>query len=564
MIVIRPNNTETALLVLQTFLSSVKANTSDYHFFEALPTALREELKPFLYGFQTQAFLHDLHIHFTVDEGNCPMCRQVPIEEYIGLFCVKLSLPEKSNSDFMALVHPYPSFNVQPGEMLGLFSKDIQIIECIDGTVQGNKVILKFFAPILFVTKNYNVTMAIFSMEEGDDRMTTLLSSTVSIKSLQTEFKHYNFSRPTVHDCSSSVNHDLTSNIYTQDSVVSEITLRDSILEGLTLKDLSINRVSYCEIQLVCGAHKSNLKYCFPVNFNEVKMKLSKAQRKVTVICPRETHHFDEDNPILIVCPDHQLSLPRQDVENQVLTSHAGLQLMSGENSVTLKLGPNGLEFLSRMNWDPLNEVKATLLTFFQNKGTRYFHLKSCGEKTVGGQILVGKHVFDYQHCVPALDLVFCFPEDHSYPESVQCIKVGTCENVSISSDQTYQELKKVLYYFAKRTNGDLLSAGVSSAYYDLVQQGVDRYFTRAVVYFLYGDADRSMLTATSGLLDAAVTSPEPESQPKTNCSFCNKSGNLKTCKQCGEARYCNKECQLKHWRRHKAYCKKSVKVNIS
>lgn len=55
---------------------------------------------------------------------------------------------------------------------------------------------------------------------------------------------------------------------------------------------------------------------------------------------------------------------------------------------------------------------------------------------------------------------------------------------------KVYKLLKRVLNYFAKRTNGDCKSAGIHSDYRNLVEQGVDKYFSRAVVYFLYGSPD--------------------------------------------------------------------------
>lgn len=59
---------ETALLVLETFMSSVNASsTGDYRFCEPLCDTLVLEFKPFLWGLQTQALLHGLHVHFVVD-----------------------------------------------------------------------------------------------------------------------------------------------------------------------------------------------------------------------------------------------------------------------------------------------------------------------------------------------------------------------------------------------------------------------------------------------------------------------------------------------------------------
>jgi hypothetical protein len=49
------------------------------------------------------------------------------------------------------------------------------------------------------------------------------------------------------------------------------------------------------------------------------------------------------------------------------------------------------------------------------------------------------------------------------------------------------------------------------------------------------------------------------KSQPEERCSSCNKLGIMSTCKQCKRARYCDVECQAKHWRRHKHDCRVSA-----
>lgn len=60
--------------------------------------------------------------------------------------------------------------------------------------------------------------------------------------------------------------------------------------------------------------------------------------------------------------------------------------------------------------------------------------------------------------------------------------------------------------------------------------------------------------------LGAAVDScgaSMPVSSQQIRCSFCSNSGTLKKCLRCGEARYCGRDCQTKHWPIHKAECKR-------
>lgn len=123
---------------------------------------------PFLTGLQTQALLHDLHMHLTVDENSCPICRHSPIEEYIGLFCAEVPfLKAGSQHHLMAFIHPHSS--LQKGVPLDLYEKDMQVIDSSDATMHDKTLMLKFFAPILFAMKNLNATMATseLQIEEG-------------------------------------------------------------------------------------------------------------------------------------------------------------------------------------------------------------------------------------------------------------------------------------------------------------------------------------------------------------------------------------------------------------
>jgi hypothetical protein len=55
-------------------------------------------------------------------------------------------------------------------------------------------------------------------------------------------------------------------------------------------------------------------------------------------------------------------------------------------------------------------------------------------------------------------------------------------------------------------------------------------------------------------------------SRAKKNCSnpSCSDVGRaLLKCKGCNEARYCGKECQLAHWKVHRADCKRSKELKV-
>lgn len=482
--IVCPITIETAILVLRSFMSSVvisASSISDYHFWEPLSKGIAEPLKPFLCGLQTQALLHNLHIHFMIDEKSCPICKHSPIEEYVGLFCAELPKPEHGPFNFTAYIHPSDVPFAQ------LKSGNIHIIDCFDGSVHGKTMKLKFFAPRHFVSKNFCVTITTSAICIGKNYMLPVSKhTTTTLQSMQVEFEHYNFFG--VQHSSSFPSH-LVSNLYTQDGVVSEIAFTE---EGLTSSNLKTDLISSSEIQLSCGGCVFNLRYVFPVNYGKTKIQISSAQKWIKVICPRLRHSFLEERPNFIVCPDHQLSLPPHPLKNEALDYHADIQLtyeglVRIVNLVKSSVAPSKPAAVKPDN--TLFEVKKILQTLFKCKDMKIFHLTPSDRKMCG-MIFVNKHMLDYQHHVPALDLAFCFLEDHSYPESVMSLKKEKNHTKLSPNFKAYKLLKRVLNYFAKRTNGDCKSAGVNSVYHTIAQQGMEKYFIRAVIYFLYGNPD--------------------------------------------------------------------------
>lgn len=103
----------------------------------------------------------------------------------------------------------------------------------------------------------------------------------------------------------------------------------------------------------------------------------------------------------------------------------------------------------SRDSMAPLARVKETLMFFFQRKDEFHFHLTPYDGKSILGQVLVNKRVFDYEHNAPAVDLSIFFPQDHLYPESVRkawCSMIEQIESkmVTLLMIQSMKNLEKL------------------------------------------------------------------------------------------------------------------------
>ena len=56
---------------------------------------------------------------------------------------------------------------------------------------------------------------------------------------------------------------------------------------------------------------------------------------------------------------------------------------------------------------------------------------------------------------------------------------------------------------------------------------------------------------------DMGIQHPSEKLVVPNVCAFCHKNGkSMKTCSHCGKAFYCNRQCLLNHWIRHKHFCK--------
>lgn len=151
-----------------------------------------------------------------------------------------------------------------------------------------------------------------------------------------------------------------------------------------------------------------------------------------------------------------------------------------------------------------------------------------------------------------------------------------------IVDDAESEVLHKALVYFAARTNGTCRTACKPNQFEQLQEHNVDQYFTRAVVYLLYGDPDicgMDMLKNIPSNISEAFHTPNvvPAGNPSTDqkCDYCSKYYPVtKKCTNCKKVQYCSKDCQTKHWQAHSKDCKKvpqskdvefdkSVKVNV-
>ena len=122
---------ESFLCVLHQFLRQVQFTIPVHKFLQPLCDAIKSEecLKPHLIQLQTQSLLHDIHMHLTFTEADCPVCRGQPLDTYIQQFTLSLDIDSLN-------MQPYnpPAFEIQLASSFRRFAighSEISILSAI-------------------------------------------------------------------------------------------------------------------------------------------------------------------------------------------------------------------------------------------------------------------------------------------------------------------------------------------------------------------------------------------------------------------------------------------------
>ena len=589
---------ETAMLILRCFASRVEADVNNYVFWKPLVTLLskRFEIKPYMHCLQTQALLHGIHIHLTVNERTCPVCLSTPLTQYISQIRVSL---DRDNSlirapSFLMYVHhksqeSLPASNMQ---LTATNNPEMQIIDSVTGAVEGDKLILDFFLPLSFVNDDYNFTIVSYVLARvlGKDNEMPSIVKTERLVHHRVLSINYSFFGllPT---CTSPVTSFgvLVSNTGDEKSFKTVIAINEAEIKDL--RSILPQSGGPNEVHLLSGSHKYVVIFPFPVSYDGLSIKLSRSQKTVAVEATRIVYPFELDKPMYVFDTSDEFSKLKIPMTDRSVRSYNGMQFDKYER-VLLKRGvkasdPEG----------PMLTIKQSLNYMYEYQDEHHFSV-GLAKDDIHILMYVQERTFDLLNRTPTIDLGYCFLEpslrtmimdrwqETTPPPGYRCI---------ILEKDEMKLMKNIILFFSRRTIGRSVSK-TRGPLQVLKRHKIDQYFTRAVIYPLYADPDLyvkeieqetapendepdDFINAGKDILKQFAKSTEEIEHTKArakainekrsetaklskrHCANCGeRNSEMKKCADCGKVQYCSRECQKKHWKVHKEHCKKVPK----
>ncbi|XP_065897357.1 uncharacterized protein [Dysidea avara] len=557
--------TGTIMVLLQSFALQFDRKEYDctsYQFWKPLCSLLlnQQSLEAFLVSLQTQALLCNLHLHLMVSGSTCPFCSKRAVLDVVSQCSILVPKPTvHRDGNFRLLVYDeslctelfYNNFS-------GLDHIDgIHIIDTIAVGMSNENLVVDFFILDRFLQKNYYLTVL-----HGNTCLLPhkQLSDFEAIESVDYSFKKLELSK-TEQSCANLGLGTIIQHSGDDSHFETIIGLNDQVTLALNDHQLTTVQSSDTNIELRTDDYLTNISYPYSINYSTMQIKLSRRNKKITVTAYRKRHSIHDEKPVFIVNPDNMLSLP--------------VMYISGTDAK--QFCEFSLSF-NQFSSIPLQNFKATFATMFHDTTQQFFALTFLDQEKEGIHtkyfIAILNRVFDVHNKTPAIDMLFWDTTEKGHPH--QKLKWPNAIPLQLANDAEEKLARKTFNYFAKCTATTMPLPKENSAYQYLLEHKIEQYFTRAVIYPLYPNADERTANQDHRQLFGSFlynTLRRPLDQHRLgdvptwflnfksfmdedNCSYCKHySEDLRKCSQCRLVQYCNRTCQQKHWKVHQPTC---------
>ena len=567
---------ETAMLMLHCFASRVEGDTSSHMFWDPLAALIlkRLDIVSYLHCLQTQALLHAIHLHLTVDESTCPLCLNAPLTSYLSMIKVEVEIPLGTfTPTFLVYIHRGSSIIEQASNLhlhvAATQNPDVHIIDSLTGVSEGKQLSLYFHVPLSLITDNYNFTVVSYvrgQVFDGEVNVPTILITKQLEECRMATLKYSFLGAPPPNP--SPVTAFGTLLINGGDGQLFETVVAINEGDVPHVSSLSAHGESPSEVQLLVRSHKYVVTYPYPVDYDRLSIKISRIEKIVTILASRMAYSLQYEKPVFVVNTSDEFSMLRVPLTDQDMITYSGMQFTKVDREIMQRCDRQSALMPAMIN------LKESMNFFFQCQKEHFFNI-AIPKNNVHALVVIQDRIFDFQNRSPAVDMAFCFLE-LSFVAAVAAKWQSAASSQIIRSIVVNEAelvlLRKVLMYFAHRTVGRSLSKAKGHLQ-SLKRHKIDQYFTRAVIYPLFADPDSYVVDmeeakgSLSSLFDqpggAGVEKPHEEkptaASDKKCCANCGlKVDEMKRCADCGQVKYCSRDCQKKHWKIHKLDCKKS------
>ena len=357
----------------------------------------------------------------------------------------------------------------------------------------------------------------------------------------------------------------------------SEISMTDEALDAYSKSNkLKPKKISVDEIELSCGEYKISISYPYPIDYDSISLKVSKKNKSVTIEAKRTSYDFEQEIPVYQSNPNNPFLMPQLNIDKETINEICQNQFNSDETALRSSPFAPPLVKIKNIISKLLRETTSFFFTYSEPDGNNAL-------------IIVNNRVFDYARKTPAIDISFCFAKNGSPVVPIWSTMVESPVMTDITSE-LYQLLEKVIKYFAKRTvpsSSSSMQTTQNEKLNLLTHWKLDPCFDRAVIYPIYYEPDPEVkgLPTIDDFATHLLRNCNPEIKESykklkeikdldlhegyermkerertSKCSYCGKtSESLKKCTRCLTVQYCNRDCQQKHWKLHKASCKEGA-----
>ena len=548
---------ESFLCVLHRFLKQVQFQTPIHQFLQPLCDAIRSEayLKPHLIQLQTQSLLHDIHMHLTVTDDDCPICKGQPLESYIQQFTLSLDIDSLHNVE----PHNPPTFDLHFTSLSG----DYSIVKSFSISCSELKLDLTFFLP------KHCISHYSFLRVEMHQHLVQKNVYCGPVQNLQCSPAYdYVFMKTSSKLSDLCPLGHIKKHIGDGHKFETVISMSDACVTMLKKSKLSANYLKQNQLQLCCGQLKFTISYPYAIEDSKTHIKISKMKKVISVVVQHKASPLLNENLTHFIDTRNGVTHPN---------FHCGTEVMEVYCSLQSPCNKPG---------HPLYSAKQSFTELFKNalNGQKIFTFsfpsrRFANSPDVYALMYVHNLRFSTVFSSPVLDVSYCFLDtkpqhllrDFNRLANRLLASLGPSVDVMVD-DAEYKFQKDILRYFSSITRTPFPS-NLNKVTKEIEEHKLWEHFDHAILFPLYPNpANSAYQKFTTFISQINITEGlwQHENQPfnmqvlsmgrSDVCSFCQTSAVALKCEQCQRASYCSNECLEMHWKFHNTVCNKAKK----